>query len=83
VNLTQYDPIHAADMALKELVDLCARLTILISDEIAPLPPVTLLRITSVLAAMDATLYTLGHSVDTGSQPQSAAPEQTRAPLPE
>lgn len=58
------ESIVAADRALNQLVDLSAQLAVLIADEIVPLPPVVLMRMTAVLAGMEAALFTLVHWVD-------------------
>lgn len=58
------DPIVAADRALSDLVDLCAQLAVLIADEIVPLPRVVLMRMTTVVAGMEAALFALVHWVD-------------------
>ena len=75
------DPIVAADRALNELVDLAAQLAVLTSNEIVPLPPVVLLRITSIVTGMEASLFTLIHWVDVAATLSAESPSGT-APEP-
>lgn len=75
------DPVVAADRALNDLVELCAQLAVLISDEIVPLPPSVLMRMTAVVAGMEASLFALVHWVDVVAA-ESKAPATGLRPAP-